>query len=462
MDHQILIIGGGPGGYVAAIRASQLGFNVALAEKRTSLGGTCLNVGCIPSKALLDSSEHYHNATHKFENHGIQFKELKLDFAKMMQRKNEVVSATTKGIDFLMKKNKIKVYNGIASFIDKNTVKIADQKITSEKIIIASGSEPIPLPFAPFDEKFILSSTGALALTSLPKSLVVIGGGVIAVEMSSIFARLGCKVTVIEFTDKIIGSMDKDLSKELLKSLKKLNIEFHLSTEVTKIEVVKNETHISATSLKDNKEINLKAEKTLIAIGRRAYTEGLFSSGMEIKKSKNGKIVVNENFQTNIDNIYAIGDVIDGAMLAHKASEEGNVCVEKIAGQKSHLDYKSICGVVYTWPEVASVGHSEEELKEKKIEYKKGLFPFKASGRARAADEDEGFIKILSDKQNDEILGIHMIGPRVADLIAESMVAMEYKASAEDLAMLPYPHPTFSEAIKEAALMATGNRAIHI
>ena len=472
MNFDCLILGAGPGGYVSAIRASQLGMKTAIVEKRNTFGGTCLNVGCIPSKALLDSSEHYYNADNHFDEHGIKTGNLSIDLKQMMARKSQVVEQTTKGIDYLVKKNKITSFTGTATFVDNHTVNIKSDKgseqITAKNIIIATGSEPTPLPNLPFDGEHIISSTEALSLTKIPKEMVVIGGGVIGVELGSVYARLGTRVTVIEFFDRLIPTMDKELGKELEKSLKKLGMVFHFQTKVVDIKTPPNSkgksNEKSTVIAHDNqgKELKINTEKVLVAIGRKAYTSGLGLDKIGITLDKQGKIPTDENYATSVSGVYAIGDVIAGPMLAHKASEEGVICIEKIAGHHANLNYRSICGVVYTWPEVASTGDTEEILKEKNIAYNKGIFPFKASGRARAANETAGFVKILTDKTNDEILGIHMIGPRVADLISEGMLALEYKASAEDLAILPYPHPTFSEAIKEAALMATGNRAIHV
>lgn len=461
----LIVLGAGPGGYVAAIRGAQLGLTVAIIDKRSSLGGTCLNVGCIPSKALLDSSEHYLQATKKFATHGIQVGDLRLDFSQMINRKNDVVNATTQGIDYLMKKNNITVFNGTGSFIDSTTVAINNGKtttqITGTRIIIATGSEPTPLPFAPFDNKRIISSTETLSLPKLPKQLLVIGGGVIGVELASVYARLGTEVTIIEFMDRLIPTMDKELGKALEKSLKKLGMTFKFKTKVTDIKSTKTGVTVLAED-QSGAQSSFKGDYALVAIGRRPFTLDLNLDVLGIALDDRGRIPVNEQFQTTHPTVYAIGDVIAGPMLAHKASEEGVVCVERMMGQKPHFDLNLVPGVVYTWPEVASVGQTEEALKNKHVDYKSGKFPFKASGRARAAEESDGFVKVLSDKQTDEVLGVHMIGPRVADLIASAVTAMEYRASAEDISRLCAAHPTFSEALKEAALDATENRPIHL
>ena len=460
----VIVIGGGPGGYVAAVRATQLGFTTAIIEKDATLGGTCLNRGCIPSKALLDSSELYHQACHKFETHGIKINKPKVDLKQMMKRKNDVIEATTKGIDYLMSKNKITRLQGTASFKDKKTILISSGKktetISGTHIIIATGSEVTPLPPVPTDGKRIITSTEALELKEIPKHLVVVGGGVIGVEIGSVYARLGSKVTVVEFMDSLIPTMDKELGKSLQKSLKKIGFSFNFSTKVTGAKVSKSGVVVSAED-KKGKSVSIDCDYVLVSIGRRAYTEGLGLENIGLQTNERGQIEIDDHFKTSVDNVYAIGDVVRGPMLAHKASEEGVACVEYIAGQKPHLNYLTVPGVVYTWPEVAAVGKTEEELKAAGTAYKKGSFPFKASGRARASEESEGFIKVLADKETDEVLGIHMIGPRCADIISEALVAMEYRASAEDIGMLMHPHPTFTEALKEAALAATDDRAIH-
>ena len=467
MQYDVIVIGSGPGGYVAAIRCAQLGLKTAVIEKYSTFGGTCLNVGCIPSKALLDSSEHYHNAAHAFEAHGIKLKDLKADMAQMVKRKNEVVASNTAGITFLFKKNKITSYQGMGSFVDKNTIKItkADgttETITGKNVIIATGSKPSKLPFLPVDKKRIITSTEALNLTEVPKHLILIGGGVIGLELGSVYARLGAKVSVIEFMDGIIPTMDKGLGKELQKVLTKLGMEFYLGHKVTGASVKGKEVTVSFDSPKGDK-MELKGDYCLVAVGRVAYTDSLGLENIGITVEERGrKITVNEHMETSVKGVYAIGDVVRGAMLAHKAEEEGTYVAETIAGQKPHINYNLIPGVVYTWPEVAAVGYTEEQLKEKGVKYKTGSFPFKASGRAKASGDTDGFVKVLADAATDEILGVHMIGPRAADMIAEAVVAMEYRASAEDVARMSHAHPTFTEATREACLAATENRAIHI
>jgi dihydrolipoamide dehydrogenase len=465
MDYQVTIIGSGPGGYVAAIRCAQLGFKTAIIEKYNTLGGTCLNVGCIPSKALLDSSEHYYNAVHTFAEHGIVIGKIKVNFEQMIQRKAGVVKANVDGIAFLMKKNKIDVHTGVGSFVDKNTIRIttADGKsktITSEKIIIATGSKPAPLPFAPFDKKRIISSTEALELKEIPKHLIVVGGGVIGMELGSVYARIGAKVTVVEFMDSIIPTMDGTMGKELQKATKKLGIEFYLGHKVTALENTGKEVLLQAED-KNGKKLELKGDYCLVSIGRRPYTEGLELQNAGIKTEK-GQIPVNDHLQTSTENIYAIGDVVRGPMLAHKAEEEGIMVAELLAGQKPHINYLLIPNVVYTWPEVAGVGYTEEQLKQAGKAYKTGTFPYKALGRARASMDLDGVVKVLADKTTDEILGVHIIGARAADMIAAAVVAMEYRASAEDIARMSHAHPTYMEAFREACLAATANRPIHL
>ena len=467
MQYDVIVIGSGPGGYVAAIRCAQLGLKTAIIEKYSTFGGTCLNVGCIPSKALLDSTEHYYNAAHTFSTHGIEVEGLKVNLPQMIKRKNEVVEQTTGGITFLLKKNKISSYQGIGSFIDKNTIKISkqggtDETITAKNIIIATGSKPTELPFIKNDGKRIITSTEALNLTEVPKHLILIGGGVIGLELGSVYARLGAKVTVLEFMDSIISTMDKGLGKELQKSLTKLGFEFLLSHKVTGAEVKGKEVVVSAENSKGEK-VTVNGDYCLLAVGRVAYTDSLGLENIGIQVEERGKkITVNEHLETSVPGVYAIGDVVKGAMLAHKAEDEGTFVAEIIAGQKPHINYNLIPGVVYTWPEVASVGYTEEQLKEEGKKYKTGSFPFKASGRARASMDIEGFVKVLADAETDEILGVHMIGPRVADVIAEAVVAMEFRASAEDIARISHAHPTYTEAFREAAMGATENRAIHI
>lgn len=465
--YDAIVIGSGPGGYVAAIRLAQLGKKTALIERYNSLGGTCLNVGCIPSKALLDSSEHYHQASHNFKAHGIHIDGLSLDFERMINRKNEVVSQTVDGIRFLMKKNKIDLYHGHGSFSDAHTVIVTDDsgKTTSLKTtytIIATGSKPTPLKGVTIDKNRIITSTEALSLKKVPEHLLIIGGGVIGLELGSVYARLGAKVSVVEYLDTLIPSMDRSLGKELQKVLQKLGITFYLQHGVTAVETKGEKVVMKANAVKDGKELQLEGDYCLVAIGRSPYTMNLGLDKVGVGTDERGRITVDEHLQTNVKNIYAIGDVVRGAMLAHKAEEEGVFVAEHIAGQKPHIDYNLIPGVVYTWPEVAAVGKTEEELKASGRKYKAGTFPFKASGRARASMDTDGFIKVLADASTDEILGVHMIGPRVADLIAEAVVAMEYRASAEDISRMSHAHPTFTESLKEACLAATENRPIHL
>lgn len=463
--YDVAIIGSGPGGYVAAIRCAQLGLKTAIIEKYNVLGGTCLNVGCIPSKALLDSSHHYEDAIKHFEEHGIEIPgDVKLNFKKMIARKAAVVEQTTKGIDYLMDKNKIDVYTGTGAFKDATHIVISGEKeqtIEAKNTIIATGSKPSSLPFIKLDKDRVITSTEALSLKEVPKHLVVIGGGVIGLELGQVYRRLGAEVSVVEYMDRIIPTMDSGQSKELLKVMKKQGVKFYLSHKVSAVSKKGKEVTITATDKKD-KEVTLKGDYCLVSVGRKPFTDGLKAENAGIKLTERGMIDVNDQLQTNIKNIYAIGDVVRGAMLAHKASEEGTLVAEIIAGQKPHINYNLIPGVVYTWPEVASVGKTEEQLKEAKVEYKSGQFPMRALGRSRASGDLDGFVKILSDKKTDEVLGVHMVGARVADLIAEAVVAMEYRASAEDIARMSHAHPTYAEAVKEAALAATENRPLHI
>ena len=467
MQYDVIVIGSGPGGYVAAIRCAQLGLKTAIVEKYNTLGGTCLNVGCIPSKALLDSSEHYYNAAHAFATHGIKLDNLRVDFGQMIKRKEEVVAANTSGIAYLMKKNKISTYYGLGSFKDKNTITVKKDDGTTEdlsgtNIIIATGSKPASLPFIKVDKKRIITSTEALTLKEIPKHMILIGGGVIGLELGSVYARLGAKVSVIEFMDSIIPTMDKGLGKELQKVLQKTGMEFYLGHKVTAATVKGKLVTVTLDGPNSEKK-ELTGDYCLVAVGRIAYTDGLGLDKIGIIVEERGhKIPVNDHLETTVKGIYAIGDVITGAMLAHKAEDEGMLVAEIIAGQKPHIDYNLIPGVVYTWPEVAAVGQTEAQLIQKGIKYKTGSFPFKASGRARASGDLDGFVKVLADATTDEILGVHMIGPRVADVIAEAVVAMEYRASAEDIARISHAHPTYTEAFREACLAATENRAIHI
>ncbi|MCH2490808.1 MAG: dihydrolipoyl dehydrogenase [Flavobacteriales bacterium] len=464
--YDVAVIGSGPGGYVAAIRCAQLGMKTAIIEKYNTLGGTCLNVGCIPSKALLDSSHHYEDAMKHFEEHGIEIPgEVKLNFKKMIDRKQAVVDQTTKGIDFLMNKNKIDVFTGTGAFKDATHIEVSDGKkketIEAKHIIIATGSKPATLPFIEIDKERIITSTEALSLKEIPKHLIVIGGGVIGLELGQVYRRLGAEVSVVEYMDRIIPTMDSAQSKELTKVMKKQGVKFYVSHKVSAVDRKKNEITVTATDKKD-KEVTLKGDYCLVSVGRRPFTDGLKADKAGVKVSERGMIEVNEHLQTNISNIYAIGDVVRGAMLAHKAEEEGVFVAETLAGQKPHIDYNLIPGVVYTWPEVASVGKTEEQLKEAKTEYKTGQFPMRALGRSRASGDIDGFVKILSDKKTDEVLGVHMVGARVADLIAEAVTAMEFRASAEDIARMSHAHPTYAEAVKEAALAATEDRPLHI
>lgn len=465
--YDVAVIGSGPGGYVAAIRCAQLGMKTAIIEKYSTMGGTCLNVGCIPSKALLDSSHHYEDTLNHLEEHGIEVpKGVKLNIKKMMERKGSVVEQTTKGIEFLMGKNKVDTYQGLGSFEDQTHLKITPEKgdaqiIEAKKIIIATGSKPSSLPFIKIDKKSIITSTELLSLNKVPEHLLVIGGGVIGLELGQVYKRLGAQVTVIEYMDRIIPTMDADQSKELRKVLKKQGVEFALSHKVKSVEKKGKEVIVKADD-KKGKEIEFKGDYCLVSVGRRPYTEGLNLDKVGVNVTERGQIEVNDKLQTNIENIYAIGDVIKGAMLAHKASEEGVFVAEVMAGQKPHINYNLIPGVVYTWPEVASVGKTEAQLKEEKIEFKTGKFPMRALGRSRASGDIDGFVKILADKKTDEILGAHMVGARAADMIAELVVAMEYRASSEDIAIISHAHPTYTEAIKEAALDATEGRPIHV
>ena len=461
----VTIIGSGPGGYVAAIRCAQLGFKTAIIEKYSTLGGTCLNVGCIPSKALLASSHHYEELQH-FADHGIEVSgEVKVNLEKMIARKQAVVDQTSGGVKYLMDKNKVTVFEGVGSFESATSVKVtkndgSSEVIESKNIIIATGSKPSSLPFIKLDKDRIITSTEALKLKEVPKHLVIIGGGVIGIELGQVYLRLGAQVSVVEFMDRIIPGMDASLSKELTKVLKKQGMKFHTSTGVTSVVNNGNDVTLKATS-KKGEEIEINGDYALVAVGRRAFTGSLGLENVGVEVDERGRIKTNDHLQTNVSNIYAIGDVVAGAMLAHKAEEEGTLVAEQLAGQKPHINYNLIPGVVYTWPEVAGVGKTEEQLKEEGVEYKVGSFPFKALGRARASMDTDGFAKILADKNTDEILGMHIIGARAADLIAEGVVAMEFRASAEDLTRMSHAHPTFSEAIKEAALAATDNRPIH-
>ena len=464
MEHfDVVVIGSGPGGYVSAIRCAQLGMKTAIVEKYNTLGGTCLNVGCIPSKSLLDSSHHYHEAVHNFSTHGIEIDgTIKVDLNKMISRKDSVVDQTTKGIDYLMSKNKIKVFNGIGAFEDNQTITInSSDKIKFSNAIIATGSKPISLPFAKIDKKRVISSTEALKLKEIPKKLIVIGGGVIGLELGQVYNRLGSEVSVIEYSNKITPFMDGAVSKELLRIFKKQKIKFYLSHKVTS---VKSENNFVSVTAEDSNGTNVSFEGDycLVSVGRKPYTDGLNLDSLGINTNQKGQIEVNDKLQTSVKNIYAIGDVIKGPMLAHKAEEEGVLVAEILAKQKPHINYNLIPNVIYTWPEVASVGKTQEQLLNEGIEFKTGQFPMRALGRSRASMDIDGFVKILADKKTDEILGVHIIGARAADLIAEAVTAMEFRASAEDISRMSHSHPTYAEAIKEAALAATDNRPLHI
>jgi len=465
-DFDIVVIGSGPGGYVAAIRAAQLGYRTAIVEKYSVLGGTCTNVGCIPSKALLDSTEHYHDILHKVGKMGIEVDGVKVNFTQLIDRKANVVKQNTEGLNFLMKKNKIQVLNGVGSFVNNTQLKVTatdgtEKTVSSNYFIIATGSKPATIPGVEIDKKRIITSTEALSLKDMPKSMVIIGGGIIGVEMASVFSRIGVKVSIVEYTDSLIATMDRELGKELNKILSKQGIEIFLSS---KVQSAKNNGDSATVSYKDaaGKEQQLTADYCLVAVGRKPYTTGLGIENTKVKLDDRGRVAVNENLQTAEPNIYALGDVVKGPMLAHKAEDEGVFVVETINGKHPHIDYDRIPGVVYTWPEVASVGFSEEQLKEKGISYRKGKFPFLASGRARASDDLDGFVKVLSDDKYGEILGVHIIGARAADLIAQAVIAMEFEITDLDMGKISYAHPTFSETLKDAFLAASGRGAINM
>ena len=461
----VAVIGSGPGGYVAAIRCAQLGMKTALIEKYNTLGGTCLNVGCIPSKSLLDSSHHYEDATKHFGEHGIEVQgEIKVNFKQMIDRKAAVVDQTTKGIDYLMDKNKIKVFEGVGRFIDATHIEVDGKKkmtLVAKNTIIATGSKPGTLPFITLDKERVITSTEALELKEIPKHLLVVGGGVIGLELGQVYRRLGAAVSVIEYADRIVPVMDSAISRELQKVLKKQGVKFFTSHGVSAVDRQKNSVTVTATDKKGN-EVKFEGDYCLVSVGRKPYTEGLQLDTVGVQLNERGQVEVNDHLQTVVPNIYAIGDVVRGAMLAHKAEEEGVLVAEQLAGQQPHIDYNLIPNVIYTWPEVASVGKTEEELKTAQVAYKSGQFPMRALGRARASMDTDGFVKILADAETDEVLGVHMVGARVADLIAEAVTAMEFRASAEDIARMSHSHPTYAEAVKEAALAATEDRALHI
>jgi dihydrolipoamide dehydrogenase len=466
MSYDVVIIGSGPGGYVAAIRCAQLGFKTAIIEKYNTLGGTCLNVGCIPSKALLDSSEHFHTATHDFEKHGIDVSSVKVNMKQMIARKNSVVSQTCDGVQYLMDKNKVEVHTGVGSFVDKNNIKVTDADgketiLTTKNTIIATGSKPNYFPGMEPDKDRIVTSTEMLNLDKVAKNLIVIGGGVIGLELGSVHARLGAKVNVVEFADRIISSMDSSVTKELTKVLKKEGFKFNFGHRVQNVKNTGKGVIVTALN-KKGEEVKFEGDYCLVAVGRKPFTDGLGLENAGVKMGERGMIDVNDNLETNVPGIYAIGDVVRGMMLAHKAEEEGVFVAELMAGEKPHLNYNLIPGVVYTWPEVAAVGKTEEELKEAGVNYKVGSFPIKALGRARASMDVMGLVKILADAETDEVLGVHMCSARAADMIMEAVTAMEYRATAEDMARICHPHPTYTEATKEAALAATGDRALHI
>ena len=465
-NFDVVVIGSGPGGYVGAIRCAQLGFKTALIEKYDTLGGTCLNVGCIPSKALLDSSEHYFKARKEFEEHGILTGKLSVDFKKMVERKSTVVDLTVKGIDFLMKKNNITILRGVGSFETANKVNITDKdgkksQVETKYVIIATGSKPASLPFIKIDKERIITSTEGLKLPEVPKTMLVIGGGIIGLELGSVYNRLGSKVTVIEYADKIGGTMDSEICKELQRVLKKQGMDIQTSMKVNFVER-KGKTVTAKALDSQDKEVVFEGDYCLVAVGRKPYTEGLGLDKIGLATDDRGRIPTDKNLMTNCPNVYAIGDVVAGPMLAHKAEEEGVYVAEILAGQKPHLNHYLIPGIAYTWPEAAGVGKTEDELKKEGIPYKSGKFPFRASGKARAANDLDGFVKVLAHQETDEILGVQMIGARVADMIMQGAITMSYRGSAEDVAITCFGHPTFSEAFKEAALDATAKRAIHI
>ncbi|MDF2477410.1 MAG: Dihydrolipoyl dehydrogenase [Sphingobacterium sp.] len=462
----ITVIGSGPGGYVAAIRSAQLGYKTAIIEKYNTLGGTCTNVGCIPTKALLDSTHHYSDALNSFGAHGIEYSNLRLNVEQLFKRKNEVVTKNTQGLDFLMRKNKITVFHGSSSFVNNETLKIVhDDKtetvINSDKFIIATGSKPSTIPGIAIDKKRIITSTEALGLQEKPESIVIIGGGVIGVEMASIFNRIGTKVTILEYADNLIATMDSELGKALTKILTNEGVEIKLQQAVYKAENLGNTAKVYFKN-KQGEEQDLTADYILVAVGRKSYVNGLGLENTNVELNNNGTVKVNELLQTTASNIYAIGDVVGGAMLAHKAEEEAVFVVERINGQKPHINYDRIPSVVYTWPEVASVGATEEQLKKQGVEYNIGKFPFAVNARARAGMETEGFVKVLSDPKYGELLGVHIIGARAADLIAQAVVGLEYEVTANDMAIMSYAHPTYSEVMKEAYTIASGKPSLNI
>ena len=458
-EFDVVVIGSGPGGYVCAIRAAQLGLKTACVEYYPTLGGTCLNVGCIPSKALLQSSEDYNHIVNHAADHGIKVDKVSLDLGKMLKRKDDVVSGLTNGVEYLFKKNKITRLSGKGSFVGPGQIKVTDNSGNSTEykakhVVIATGSKPIEIPPAKFDDEFIVDSTGALKFEGVPKHLIVVGGGVIGLEMGSVWARLGAKVTVIEAQDRILPGMDQEVSKTMLRILKKQGLEFELNAMLKETSTTK--TLIKAQCERDGEKFEVKGDKMLVAVGRRAYTDGLNPEAVGLEIAKNGKVVVDDHYRTNVANVWAIGDVIEGLMLAHKAEDEGTAVAELIAGKPGHVNYDAIPNVVYTWPEVASIGLTTEQCKEQGIEINSGKFPFSANGRAKALGSTEGFVKILADKKTDKIVGVHMIGPNTSELIAELAIAVEFGASAEDVARSCHAHPTLAEVIKQAALGVDG------
>lgn len=460
-NYDLVVIGGGPAGYVGAIRAAQLGMKVACVEKRGALGGTCLNVGCIPSKALLKTSERYEEAEHEFEGQGIKVKGLGIDLKQMMKNKDGIVGNLTKGIEGLFKKNKVDYIQAEGVISGDNEVTAGDKKLQTKNILIATGSDVMPLPGVEIDEKRIVSSTGALELSEVPKHMVVVGGGVIGLELGSVWRRLGAKVTVVEFLDHITPGMDMEISKQFQKLLKKQGFEFKMNHKVTSAKAKGKDVAVTVEASQGGDAETIKADVVLVAIGRRPYTEGLGLDKLGVKLDGRGRIEINDHFQTNKPNIYAVGDVVAGPMLAHKAEEEAVVAVEIMDGQKAHIDHNLVPGVIYTAPEVANVGKTEEQLKEAGIKYNVGKFPFLANSRGRAVGQTDGFVKILSDAETDLVLGCHMIGPDAGTLIAEVVAVMEFGGSAEDIARTCHAHPTLNEAVKEAALAANG-RAVHM
>ena len=461
----LVVIGSGPGGYVAAIRAAQLGMKVACVEKGRTLGGTCLNVGCIPSKAMLDSSELFHLAKERFGKHGIKFDAIKLDLAAMLARKGEVVKGLTDGVRFLFKKNRVETIFGTARVSSPTSVQVALSEggsldLQTGHILLATGSEPVNLPFLPYNGRTVVDSTGALAFDKVPDHLVVVGAGYIGLELGSVWRRLGAKVTVIEFLPRIVPTADQEMGELLKKSLAKQGLEFHLETKVTGASIEGDRATVHAEK-KDGKKVEFECSRILVAVGRRPFTQGLGLPEVGVAvDAKTGKVLVDSHFQTNVATIRAIGDLIDGPMLAHKAEDEGIACAEILAGKPGHVNYDTVPGVIYTWPELASVGLNEEQAKQQGLTYKVGKFPFLANGRAKAMDETEGLVKILADAATDRVLGVHILGPRASEMIAEAVMVMEFAGSAEDIARTCHAHPTLSEATREAALAVDG-RAIH-